>query len=168
MRRAAFACALLGVVGCVSGRSTPKRWCDAPAPLVPGEVWTQVYQTAVADSAIIAVCAAVRADVAPMASYLGELRYDSAQVTVRAVLPIAGGTRKENPREAGRIRFAGVLADSTRVTPLLLAAIRARQPIGITLSLQLQELNAPDGSALLPRLRVSGYPPVASPGGGAP
>lgn len=135
---------------------------------MPGEVWTQVYQTAVADSAIIAVCAAVRADVAPMASYLGELRYDSAQVTVRAVLPIAGGTRKENPREAGRIRFAGVLADSTRVTPLLLAAIRARQPIGITLSLQLQELNAPDGSALLPRLRVSGYPPVASPGGGAP
>ena len=164
MSRAAFAFALLCLAGCLPTRTPAKSWCDAPAPLIPGEVWTTVYQTAVADSAIVAVCAAVRADVGPMASYLGELRYDSTRVTVRAVLPIEGGTRKENPLEAGRIRFAGVLADGTRATPLLLASIRARQPIGVTLSLQLQELNAPDGSALLPRVRVSGYPPVASAG----
>jgi hypothetical protein len=162
--RAAFSFALLCLAGCLPTRTPTKSWCDAPASLIPGEVWTTVYETAVADSAIVAVCAVVRADVGPMASYLGELRYDSTRVTVRGVLPIAGGTRKENPLEAGRIRFAGVLADGTRATPLLLASIRARQPIGITLSLQLQELNAPDGSALLPRVRVTGYPPEASAG----
>lgn len=164
MIRATLSFALVGLVGCLPSRTPAKSWCDGPAPLIPGEVWTAVYQTSVADSAIVAVCAAVRADVPPMASYLGELRYDSTRVTVRAVLPIAGGTRKENPLEAGRIRFAGVLAEGTRATPLLLASIRARQPIGITLSLQLQELNAPDGSALLPRVRVSGYPPESSAG----
>jgi hypothetical protein len=93
---------------------------------------------------------------ARIASYHGELRFDSAAARVLRVVKPGEGMRVENTAPAGRVRFAGAdpagFAEGTLLTLHLRVAVPGTRP---AIRLQMLELNGTDGRSLMPQLVTS-------------
>ena len=99
------------------------------------------------------VCVTSRA---PVASYHGELSFDSTAARVVAVEKPKDGMRVDNPKLAGSVRFAGAapagFTDPAYVTVTFRVAKPGTSP---RLRLRMIELNGTDGKSLLKDLVTS-------------
>ena len=93
---------------------------------------------------------------AKVASYHGELYFDSTAARVVRVDKPRDGMRVENTTLAGRVNFAGAAPTGFAPGALLSVVLRVKQAgVAPKLRLKMLELNAVDGSNLLKQLVVA-------------
>ncbi len=148
----------LQVAGTVSAA---KAACTrTPARTADVEAFVAMSPRRRADTlATVTVCVIARSSTVRIGSYHGELRFDSASVRVVRVEKPEGGMRVENAGLPGRVNFAGAAPDGFAPGALVSVVLRIRtRGIEPALRLTMRELNAVDGTNLLPGLVTSGRP----------
>ena len=101
----------------------------------------------------------VRPQVPRIASYHGELLFDSTAARVLSVVKPADGMRVENTTGAGRVRFAGAAPSGFSESTLLTVVLRVRTPAVVPkIRLHMRELNGTDGADLMKQLVTSSVP----------
>ena len=91
-----------------------------------------------------------------IASYHGELLFDSTAARVLSVVKPGDGMRVENTTGAGRVRFAGAAPTGFSENNLLTVVLRVRTPAAVPkIRLEMRELNGADGTDLMKRLVIS-------------
>jgi len=97
-----------------------------------------------------------RPQVTRIASYHGELLFDSTAARVLSVVKPGDGMRVENTTGAGRVRFAGAAPTGFSEHRLLTVVLRVRTPAAVPkIRLEMRELNGTDGTDLMKRLVTS-------------
>lgn len=92
-----------------------------------------------------------------IASYRGELRYDSTTIRVVGMERGRGGMRIENGAKAGRVLFAGASPNGFRDPLVLRVALAPAVPRLGSIHLVLHELTAVDGRDLSAGAHIAGY-----------
>ena len=97
------------------------------------------------------VCVVTRAP-AKVASYHGELYFDSAAVRVQSVLKTPRGMHAENTSIPGRVNFAGAEPAGFASGALLSIVLRVKPGVRPKVRLKMLELNTTDGRSLIKEL----------------
>lgn len=123
-------------------------------PSAAVEAWVAMRPVRAADTVATAhVCVVTKSAATRIASYHGELRFDSTAARVLRVEKVAGGMRAENATKRGEIRFAGAAPDGFAPGPVMSVSLKlARRGRRPALSLRMLELNTAAGESLLPQL----------------
>jgi hypothetical protein len=125
-------------------------------PTATVEAWIAMAAPRPADTLVTAqVCIATRSAATKVGSYTGELRYDSTSVQVLKVERGAGGMRVENATRRGEVKFAGAAPNGFPEGAVMTLSLRVtRRGMKPALRLRFVELNAANGTSLLPQLVV--------------
>jgi hypothetical protein len=131
--------------------SSPAAWVDVAAPRPQ-------------DSLMVArVCVMPANGAARIASYNGEVVFDSLAATLLSHEHPGDGLRAVNQRVRGTVAFAGAAASGFTagavLTMRLRLATRGKAP---ELHLRITELNDSTGTSLLARARIESHPPGAA------
>ena len=141
---------------CASHKPGAARGIEAFVVTAPARL--QARDTIVR-ATVCVVPAPGRPQVERIASYHGELLFDSTAARVLSVVKPADGMRVENTTGAGRVRFAGAAPSGFSESTLLTVVLRVRTPAVVPgIRLHMRELNGIDGVDLMKQLVTSSAP----------
>ena len=142
--------------------STPSEQCAARVKSgIEAFVLVAPPKPAARDTlATATVCVVDAAATRRVASYHGELSFDSTAARVVSVEKPKDGMRVDNAKVAGSVRFAGAAPQGFTDPAFVTVTLRLKRAgVSPRLRLRMVELNATDGKSLLTELITSGPRP---------